>query len=49
MKAACLLTDSMYSLAVSDSSVIGAGNGTLGPGFDGTGEVVGEDGTTGTG
>ena len=49
MKAACLLTDSMYSLAVSDSSGIGVGNGTLGLGFDGTGEVVGGDGTTGAG
>ena len=46
MKAACLLTDSMYSLAVSDSGGIGAGNGTLGLGFNGTGEVVGGDGTT---
>ena len=47
MKAACLLTDSMYSLVVFDSSGIGAGNGTLGLGFDGTCEVVGGDGTTG--
>ena len=46
MKAACLLTDSMYSLAISDSSGIGAGNGTLGLGFDGISEVVGGDGTT---
>ena len=46
MKAACLLTDSMYSLAVSDSGEIGAGNGTLGLGFDGTGESLGGDGTT---
>ena len=49
MKAACLLTDSMYSLAVSDSGGVGAGNGTLGLGFDGTSEVVGGDGTTGAG
>ena len=47
MKAACLLTDSMYFFAVSVSGGIGAGNGTLGLGFDGTGEVVGGDGTTG--
>ena len=47
MKVACLLTDSMYSLAVSDSGGIGAGNGTLGLGFDGTCESVGGDGTTG--
>ena len=49
MKAACLLTDSMHSLVVSDSGGIGAGNGTLGLGFDGIGEVVGGDGTTGAG
>ena len=49
MKATCLLTDSMYSLAVSDSGGIGAGSGTLGLGFDGTGKVVGGDGTTGAG
>ena len=49
MKAACLLTDSMYSLAVSDSGGIGARNGTLGLGFDGTDKVVGGDGTTGAG
>ena len=47
MKAACLLTNSMYSLAVSDNGGIGAGNGTLGLGFDGAGEVVGGDGTKG--
>ena len=47
MKATCLLTDSMYSFAVSDSGGIGAGNGTLGLRFDGTGKVVGGDGTTG--
>ena len=49
MKAACLLTDSMYSLAVSNSGGIGAGNGTLGHGFAGVGEVVGGVGTTGAG
>ena len=48
MKAACLLIDSMYSL-ISASGGIGAGNGTLGLGFDGIGEVVGGDGTTGVG
>ena len=47
MKAACLLTDSMYSLAVSDSGGIGAGNGTLGLGFDGTGESVSRGGAMG--
>ena len=45
MKATCLFMDSMYSLAISDSSGIGAGNGTLGLGFDGIGESVGGDGT----
>ena len=49
MKAACLLTDSMYSLVVSANGGIGAGNGTLGLGFDGTGKVVGGDGTMGAG
>ena len=49
MKAACLLTNSMYSLVVSDNSGIGAGNGTLGLGFDGTSKVVGEDSTMGAG
>ena len=49
MKAACLLIDSMYSLAVSNSGGIGAGNGTLGFGFAGVGEVVGGDGTMGAG
>ena len=47
MKAACLLNDSMYSLAVSDSGGVGAGNGTLGCGFAGVGPVVGGDGTAG--
>ena len=46
MKAACLLTDSMYSLAVSDNGGIGAGSGTLGLGPDATGESMGGDGTT---
>ena len=49
MKAACLLTDSMYSLAVSANDGIGAGNGTLGLGFDDTSEVVGGDEMTGAG
>ena len=43
MKAACLLTDSIYSLAISDSGGIGAE--VLGLGFAGVGEVVGGDGT----
>ena len=49
MKAACLLIDSMYSLAVSDSGGIGAGNGTLGLGFAGIRKVAGGDGMTGAG
>ena len=49
MKAACLLTDSIYSLAVSDNSGIGAGSGALGLGPDAVGESVGGDGTTGAG
>ena len=47
MKAAYLLTDSMYSLAISDNGGVGAGNGTLGRRFAGVGAVVGGDGTTG--
>ena len=47
MKAACLLTNSIYSLAISDSGGIGAETGILGRGFAGVGEVVGGDGTTG--
>ena len=46
MKAACLLTDSIYSLAVSDSGGTGAENEILGLGFAGMGEMVGGDGTT---
>ena len=49
MKAACLLTDSMYSLAVSANGGIGVGSGALGLGLDATGESVGGDGTTGAG
>ena len=49
MKATCLLTDSMYSLAVSANGGIGARNRTLGLAFDGIGEVVGGDGTIGAG
>ena len=49
MKAACLLTDSIYSLAVSDSDGIGFETGTLGRRFAGVGEVVGGDGTAGEG
>ena len=49
MKVACLLTDSMYSLVVSANSGIGIKYRTFGLGFDGVGEVVGGDGTTGAG
>ena len=49
MKAACLLTDSIYSLVVSDSGGIGAEIEILGLGFAGVGEVVGGDGTMGAG
>ena len=49
MKAAYLLTDSIYSLAVSNSGGIGAETRTLGYGFAGVGEVVGGDGTAGVG
>ena len=45
MKAACLLTDSIYSLIVSDST--GIGTEVLGLGFAGVGEVVGGDGRMG--
>ena len=48
MKAACLLTDSMYSLAVAANGGI-AGSGALGLGLDAAGESVGGDGTTGAG
>ena len=47
MKAACLLTDSIYSLAVFTNSGIGAGSGALGLGSDAVGESVGGDGTVG--
>ena len=46
MKAACLLTDSMYSLAVSANGGLGVGSGALGLGSDAAGELVGGDGTT---
>ena len=46
MKAACLFTDSIYSLAVSDSGGIGVETGTLGCGFARVEEVVGGDGMT---
>ena len=49
MKAACLLTDSMYSLAVSDNGRIGAETGILGCGLVVVGEVAGGDGSTGAG
>ena len=42
MKAACLLTDSMYSLAVAANSGI-AGSGALGLRPDADGELVGGD------
>ena len=45
MKVACLLTDSMYSLAVAANGGI-AGSGALGLGPDAAGELVGGDGTT---
>ena len=48
MKAACLLTDSMYSLAVAANSGI-AGSRALGLGPNAAGELVGGDGTTGAG
>ena len=47
MKAACLLADSIYFLAVSDNG--GTGVEVLGLGFAGVGEVVGRDRTTGAG
>ena len=46
MKAACLLTDSMYSLAVSANGGIGAGSRALGLGPDAAGKSVGGDRTT---
>ena len=49
MKAACLLTDSIYSLIVSDNGGTGAENEILGLGFAGVGEMVSGDGTTGAG
>ena len=49
MKAACLLTDSMYSLAVSANGGLGVGSGALGLGSDAAGKPVGGDGTTGAG
>ena len=49
MKAACLLTDSMYSLAMSANGGIGAGSGALGLGPGAAGESVDGDGTTGAG
>ena len=48
MKAACLFTDSMYSLAIAANGGI-AGSGALGLGPDAVGELVGGDGTTGAG
>ena len=41
MKAACLLTDSIYALTVSDRG--GTGRDVLDPGFAGAGEIGGED------
>ena len=49
MKAACLLTDSMYFLTVSDNGGIGVGSGALGLGPDAAGELVGGDRTMGAG
>ena len=49
MKVACLLTDSMYSLAVSANGGLGVGSGALGLGSDAASESVGGDGTTGAG
>ena len=46
MKAACLLTDSIYSLVVFDSGRTGAKNKILGLGFARVEDVVGGDGTT---
>ena len=48
MKAACLLTDSMYSLVVAANSGI-VGSGALGLGPNAASESVGGDGTTGAG
>ena len=45
MKAACLLTDSTYSLAVAANDGI-AGSGALGLRPDAAGELVDGDGTT---
>ena len=44
MKAACLLTDSIYTLAISDRG--GTGRDVLDPGFAGVEEVAGGDDTT---
>ena len=49
MKAACLLTDSIYFLIVSNSGGLRVGTGTLGLEFAGAGEMVGGDGMTGAG
>ena len=45
MKAACLLTDSIYALAISDKG--GIGRDVLDPGFAGMGEAAGGDDMTG--
>ena len=49
MKVACLLTDSMYFLVVSNNGGIGAETGILGRGLVVMGEVVDGDGLTGAG
>ena len=49
MKAACLLTDSMYSLAVSANGGIGAGSEALCLGSNAAGKSMGGDKTTGAG
>ena len=47
MKVACLLTDSIYALVVSDRGR--TGRDVLDPGFVGMGEAIGGDDTTGVG
>ena len=49
MKAACLLTASMYFLASSANGGIGARGEAFSLGPDAAGELVGGDGTTGAG
>ena len=49
MKATCLLTDSMYSLAVSANGGLGVESGALGLGSDATGEPLGGGRDNGSG